>query len=213
MPTYTDTTEQAYRLLPGHHRRADGEQPDPLDEPLKRYLSGIGDQLHDVVELIERLAHLDDDGLPASDLADPDLADARWLSWLAQLVGIDGSALTTPELRAAIKATGFRTASTGGLIEAVEATLTGTKRVAIRRHVGGDPWVLYVDTWAAETPDPDLTDAVAEAQRPAGVASTSFHRTLAGATYDDLKNEFGTYADLEAEFATSADMATYVPTY
>lgn len=210
MPTYTDTTETLYALLPEHRRRADDEQGGALDQPLKRYLSGIGDELDDLVVLIDRLAHTED-GLAASDLADPADADAAWLPWLAQLVGVDTETMSVPEMRVAIAATNFRAGTRAGIIEAVAGTLTGTKRVTLHRHVDGDPWQLFVDTWAAETPDPDLTDAVAEGQKPAGVALTRRH--LPGLTWRDAALEFDTWGDLVAAFDDWQEAATTMPTW
>lgn len=87
-PDVSATTERLYGSLPAFYRDAD----EPLDWPLLRYLSLLGDQLGDLEELVDRIdfVRAEDVGSAGdtSDLVDPATADAAWLPWLAQLVGI-----------------------------------------------------------------------------------------------------------------------------
>lgn len=154
MPTYTETTEATYALLPEHHRTADAEQPGDLDLPLKRYLSGPGDQLHLILLLLERLGHLDGDEWE-SDLADPTEADAAWLPWLAQFVGIDATTMTVPVLRAAI-GSGFGRGSWQSMWDVLEAQMPGDWLLG--PHSSGDPFLIGLvvpadapsETWWAD---------------------------------------------------------------
>lgn len=74
-------TEHLYQLLPEHYRLADGAGQ------LRAYLSLVGDQAGLVDDVAAAVA--------AGQLTDPLAADAAWLGWLAQLVGIDPDGLGT----------------------------------------------------------------------------------------------------------------------
>ena len=203
MPTYTDTAERLYALLPGHRRARDLEQTSP-DVPLKRYFAAIGDQADDIAVLVDRFAHTELDGTAGSDLADPAEADAAWLPWLAQFV-IDPTGLSTAALRTAIAAAGFDAGSWGSFRAAIEAYLDPGDYYLVP-HLDGTSWVIGIvvatatpaESWWSEL----LT--VLERLRPAGTA-------FAVVAVDDWSwaGVLGTYdawSDVIAAHATWADL-------
>jgi hypothetical protein len=185
-PIFTDATERAYAALPAVHREEDRLQPDPVaGYPLKRWLSGLGDQVGEVDELIARIDFETPDAMEypeqaVSELADPDLADAAWLPWLAQLLGVRRGTLTDAGLRDAIRGavSGFRAGTKGAIAAAASTVLTGTRAVAVYDHSisdpgdGGGEWDVLIVTRASETPGgaASVLNAVAAANaKPAGV--------------------------------------------
>jgi hypothetical protein len=240
MPVYTDTTEQLYALVPAHHRRADAEQEGELDQPLKRCFSAIGDRFHELVLLMNRLAYFGADGLPASDLADPALADAAWLPWLAQWVGVDLSTLpAVSEHRTAITSARFDDGSTGSFRRMIEMWIGDAAPYNIIRRSGGNRWAVKVQLYAGTLPGstydqladeyPSYADMTGSgltyeqlgavllaiqrslaALKPAWVLLTV--EIIAGATYGDLSDEFATYADLAATGLSYGDLSSYTPT-
>jgi hypothetical protein len=204
-PTVTATTDQIYARLPEKDRLAD----EGTGWTLLRFLSLAGDQLADVATLIARFG-IDTLG-ETSALTDPAFADTGWLRWLGQLAGLDTERIAAADLRAAIDAIRFDPTSTTAMRRDVAATLTGAKRVSIRRHVAADPWAVIVDTWRAETPDEAAADRAAERHRPAGVDLT--RRTLNGFTWGDAAEQYSTWGAFSDAFATYADADSTVPTY
>lgn len=207
MPTYTTQTERAYALLPEHHRRLDDAAGHPLTQPLKRYLALIGDRLNELVVLIDRIARRETvvgTAIPKalSDLADATLADAAWLPWLAQTVGIETKGRTTEELRALIAQGARSTGSAGALIAAAKAALTGTKTANLFRHANG-PWVAAVATRHDETADPA---AVLDAVIPQTPAGMQIEHRFGVQSWSQFETEYPTWAELEAEAPTWQQM-------
>lgn len=132
--------------------------------PLKRWFSGIGDELGDVDATYDRIDYipLDEGGDPTdtSDLVNPDLADDEWLDWLAQTVGVDLPAgLTEEERRDAVRsaAAGYRVATRQALEIAARSALTGPRHLWFYDHTVSDPgdggeWDILVVTVESETP-------------------------------------------------------------
>lgn len=199
-------TERLYaRSIPGVYRDADEAQAGgPSGYPFLRYLDLIGAQAGELEDLYDRINYvpLEDGGAPGdtSELVDPDLADAAWLPWLAQLVGVRLRPLQTEaEQRASIAgaSTGWR-AGTRSAIEAVAATtLIGARDVDTIPHYGGDRWVLGVRTRPVETPDPAATlAAIVNAEvKPAGV---DLVHVAYAASWDTLEAAYPTWDDWEA---------------
>lgn len=166
-PAVEPLAQQVYDRLPQFMRDADPAQ----DFALLRFTSLVPGAIADVDELIERFAFDFPDG--TSDLADPQTADAAWLPWLAQAVGVrlipDS---TEQEKRDAIGSatTGIAAGTRGSIAVAARSALTGTKYVDVRDHEGGDPWVIGVSTRDDETASVQaVLDAIEFAQaRPAG---------------------------------------------
>lgn len=199
-PLVGDFTERLYATFPAFYRDTDEE----LDWPLLRWLSLIGDQAGDVDVLADRIGYLDvnDGGAPGdtSDLVDPTVADAAWLPWLAQLVGVELlPELTEAERRDSIRIapTGWRAGTKEGIALAASLALIGTKYVEVLDHYGGDPWAIGVRTRADETADP--ADVVASIDtlraRPAGYTIvTAFY----AASWATLAVHAPTWADWQA---------------
>lgn len=201
-PAVSATTEALYAAIPERIRLED-ELQDP-DWPLLRYLSLIGDQLDEVVVLIDRVDYVtvNDGGAvgDTSDLADPATADVGWLDWLGQLVGVRlAPALTEAERRDAVafSSSGWRAATKGAVADAARSALTGTRYVHILDHYAGDPWRVEVRTRTSETPSvPAVLEAiVAKGAKPAGVELVP---TAYDATWAQLEALRPTWADWEA---------------
>lgn len=162
-PIFSDATERLYAGLPEAYPAADAD----LDWVLKRWLSGVVDQLGAIETLINRFAYTTPDagGSPTStsDLVDPATADTAWLPWLAQLVGmrLAVSGLGVPAQRLAIASAlqGNKPGTKAAIAEAAQKCLTGTKRVRVFDHstaigVGigtGTMWDVLIVTRASET--------------------------------------------------------------
>lgn len=199
-PIVSAFTERLYASLPAFYRDTD----EGLDWPLLRYWSLIADQAGELDDLTDRIGYLasEDGGAPGdtSDLVDPTTADAAWLPWQAQLVGVDLlPELTEVERRDAIRiaVTGWRAGTKDAIASAAALELTGTKYVEVLDHYEGDPWAIGVRTRADETVDP--ADVVASIEtfhaRPAGFTIvTAFY----AASWGTLEAHYPTWATWEA---------------
>lgn len=160
-PIYDDAVELYYERLPEHYRNADVEQA----WALKKWLSGILGEYANVDELITRFQYItpDSGGLPGdtSDLVDPDTADASWLPWLAQLVGINlDTSLSVTEQRQVISQAilGIKAGTKEAMALAAQRHLAGSKFVILYDHTaslsavgGGTEWEMLVVTLDSET--------------------------------------------------------------
>lgn len=148
-PTVAAATTTLYDRLPETYRDADAR----LDYPLLRYLSLLLDQLAPIGTLTERLDY--DPATPGdtSDIVDGTVADAGWLPWLAQLLGVNLSGRTLAQQRAALAnpsgewAHGTRPA----LIAAAKKGTTGAQRVELTVPGSVGPWSIGVGTYDSET--------------------------------------------------------------
>lgn len=88
-----------------------------------------------------------------ADLVDPATADAGWLPWLAQLVGVNLTGLTVAAQRTALAdpETSWDHGTPGAIAEAAKAGLTGTQAVTITAHYDGEPFAIGIGTLTAET--------------------------------------------------------------
>lgn len=136
--------------------------------------------LHFIVALsrmfvkVEELARSSDPDLPAwSQALDVDRVPDYGLAFLGQFVGvrlIAGDTAAASRLR--IKSTdGFKRGTPAALISAVQATLTGTKRVRLTERTSSAYTELVV-TDPAETPNPTATGIAAQAAKAAGLVLT-----------------------------------------
>jgi hypothetical protein len=201
-PAVSASTERWYARLP--HAWRDGD--DERDWPLLRYMSLLGDQLGEVQTLLDRIDYLSpaDGGAPGdtSDLVNPATADAAWLPWLAQLVGVRLPAdVTGQAARDAIAGAvaGFMAGTKTAVAAAAQSALTGGRYVAVYDHsitVQGDGgvWDVLLVTLETETPDPSAVLAAVTAKRakPAGVVL--HHRTYT-ATWAVIEAAYPTWAD------------------
>jgi hypothetical protein len=143
-----------------------------------------------------------------SALGDPDQADAKWLTWLAQLVGarLDPAATET-EKRNTIKfaTSGWRAGTRQAIADAAKTALTGSKYAVVMPHkipaVGGgvtdgDIWDVTIVTQTAETPDSAavLAAVLRAGVKPAGVV---LHVSDYGSTWDLIEAYYPTFDDIE----------------
>jgi hypothetical protein len=209
-PTYSEVMEALWASLPLIHRRQDELQPVPAGGfPMKRWLSAFADQVGDVETVIERIDYAppddrDDPSQAVSELADASLADAAWLPWLAQILGVQRiNNLSEAAQRAAIGSavSGFRAGTKQAVGVAAQGALTGTKSVAVYDHAtlkpgdGGGEWDVLIVTRSSETPGgaASVTQAVIDAEaKPAGVV---LHHSAVDVTWASLQTIRPTWAD------------------
>lgn len=135
-PTFDYTTEKLYYSLPDVFRTEDEEQ----SYTLKKWLSGIAGVQQGVRTLIERFSYVppeDGDGYRTSDLVDPETADPAWLSWLAQLVGVQlSTTLSVPDQRTQIEESvlGIKAGTKDAIAAAARTVLVGEKSVKVFDH-------------------------------------------------------------------------------
>lgn len=197
-PTVSAFTEQVYARLPQTYR----DEDEPLDFPLLRFLSLIGDQGGELEVLLDRIAYVpvDDGGTPGdtSDLVDPATADDAWLRWLAQPVGVVlPPAVTGVAARDAIAGAvnGFQVGTKGAIAAAAASALTGTRYVSVYDHsiatVGdGGIWDVMLVTRTSETPDITAvaTAVTSKNAKPAGVV---LHFVAYTATWTAMETTYG----------------------
>lgn len=147
----------------------------------------------------------------STDLVDGTFADAEWLPWLTQLVGVDIETLASEEeIRNAIStgSGGFRAGSRDAIIDAVKSELTGTKYVQVFQNSNATApigtasmWNLLILTKYSETPSfAQIVETVIRKQaKPAGVLL--FHRTFE-AEWEDVETVYPTWAHWEAPGVT-----------
>ncbi|MDP9167762.1 MAG: hypothetical protein M3O32_17140, partial [Actinomycetota bacterium] len=196
---------------------------EPVDWPLLRFLSLIGDQGGEVQTLLDRIGYVpvDDGGAPGdtSDLANPATADLAWLPWLGQLVGVHLSpGVVGQAARDAIAhaASGFQVGTKGAIAAAAASVLTGTRYVRVYDHSvaaisDGTQWDVMVVTRTSETSSgPDVLAAiVAQRAKPAGVV---LHAVPYSATYTQTRaGTTDTYTARQAMWPYYQDASDYMP--
>lgn len=212
-PAVGATTARLYAALPAYIRDADADPAQtgyPAGWPLLRFLSLLFDQASELEVLLDRFAHLepspDDPGLmrAASDLVDPAGADAAWLDWLGQVVGVDRADRDDATMRAAIAGAGTRARGSAVDLEAIVGPLlTGTAYFELEPHYLGDIWTARIVTLVTETP---ITAAeLLAAVEPARAAGMTFAH-FAGVTWAATQAATPTWADLAAAGGTWAAM-------
>lgn len=150
-------------------------------EDLRTLCRAVGVGWQDLHEIVR-----DTDAGPGwSTLLDVDRAPAWALAWLAQMVGVrvTRGASETVQRAEVRTAAGAARGTPASLVAAVQATLTGTRRVILRERYGS-PYRVRVETISAETPDPVAAEAAARAQKPAGLVLE--FATITGQTWDSL---------------------------
>jgi len=195
-------TQRLFSRLPQMYRDADPSTGDQL----LRFISLLGDQANEIEQLLERVAYTppEDGGRPddTSDLVDPTAADAAWLPWLAQLVGVrvptSGDPLATRDVIAAAT-TGWRAGTRDAIAGAARTALTGTRYVRVYEHSVSSPgdggqWDVLLVTRITETPDVHaVLQAVVDAHaKPAGV---ELHHRAYTSTWATVDTAYPTWAD------------------
>lgn len=209
-PTVAAWTQAVFDGLPEKDRLADEAKAAGANGwPLLRYLSLVGDQAGDVATLIDRFTFTPlEDGGPAgdtSDIIDPTTADAAWLTWIAQFVGLtlaDLEGLDTPTRRTLIAdpSLSWLAGSKLATRTVVATVLTGTKTVRTYDHwlgayPDGDQWTVAVATRHTETSDPAAVLTAAERSRPAGV---TYVHTWGVASWARIEVVYPTWSAVDA---------------
>lgn len=205
-PIFSEATEIFYSRLPGVYRFEDSQR----DWVFKRWLSGILESYGELDTLIDRFKYVPPEDGPdvmdlTSDLVDPESADAEWLPWLGQLVGVNFAYLLDEASRRTAIAnaiSGVQAGTKAAIIQAAQTVLTGTKTVYVypfSNNVGGigsgTQWEVLVMTIAAETASDPVTAIINLGAKPAGVKL--YHVTY-GASWTTVEGSFPTWADWEA---------------
>jgi len=199
-PATTDLGEAVYaRLEPV------ATQDEALGWPLLTYVQALAEMGREVEELVRG-------GEQAWDpLLDVDLSPDWNLPYRAQFVGVRVTPGATPaQARAQIKGVGgFKRGTPAAMIEAVKATLTGTKYVGLIER-DGDAWHITVTTRSSETPNPSATLAAAVSQKAAGLVLNVVN--TATITYAESEVRWGALpaANVEALFTTGNDAEAVV---
>ena len=216
MPVVSTLTHAVYDQLPEIYHLADSAQADgPNAYPLLRFLTCVGDIAQPMDTLYARLAYLaPSDGGPAagfgstSDLVDPATADAAWLPWLAQTVGMHlDTSLSVAAQRDAVAgaATGRQAGTRAAIIAAASTGLIGSRFCQVMDHttvVMGSPapggqWDITLITRSDETPDVPsvLAAVVAAGAKPAGVL---LHHAVYASSWAKLTLNYPTWAAIRA---------------
>lgn len=227
VPYMSHFVDMLYQRLPEVLRTLDARDS---TWTLKRYLGSTLADMGLINDTIDRItgnspvgpAAPEPGGLPGDDLArwraarvdhpselgDPLAADAAWLPWMAQLVGVhlDPSA-TEAERRDTIRFTtsGYRAGTRQAIADAAGSALTGSKYAAVFVHttvvsgnlVAGTTWDITIVTRSSETPDPGvvLGAVVRKGVKPAGAV---LHHKAYNSTWAQIAALYPTWADWHA---------------
>ena len=183
-------------------------QDEALGWPLLIYCQALAEMGRQVEELVRP----DDPARDAWDpLLDVDLSPDWNLPYIAQFVGVRLTPDGTPDQwRAQIKGVGgFKRGTPAAMIEAVRATLTGTRYVGLIER-DGDQDHLTVTVRSVEAPNPSATQAAAMSQKAAGLILNFI--VSATITYTEAESRWGALpaANVEAMFATGNDAEAVV---
>ena len=238
-PTFSVTTERIYDKLPDIYREVDAT----VDYAFKKYISSVTDVLGDVDLLVERFRYRSQIELEfrkryaqrfttythpgrvnnapplgsTSDLVDPRSADASWLPWLGQLVGVQVD-VNAPiiDTRDSIffASSGYRAGSKDALEKAARSVLSGSRYAVALPHtkvvtgqlVAGNVWDLTILTRDDESPSSFiLLQAVNKPTlKPAGVIL--YHRTYT-ASWDALEAALPYWSDWETTTWAAIELA------
>jgi hypothetical protein len=213
-PVVAVLTERVYAALPAMYRDAD----EPLDFPLLRWLSLVGDRAGEIDVLHDRLSA--DELGEVSELADPAAADEAWLPWLAQMVGVRLPPNVTGQAArdaVAFASSGYRGGTKAAVADAARSALTGARYVKVHDHSitepgNGGEWDVLLVTRVSDTPDVQavLDAVVSKRAKPAGVV---LHHRAYSATYAQVQGGTSpdTYEGRLAAFPTYQDASDYLP--
>ncbi len=147
-----------------------------------------------------------DDGPGWSIVLDPVRCPAKYLPWLAQLVGTTipaqyGEAQARQQI---LTAPNHRRGTPQAIITAVRATLSDPiNGVVLLTERDGAPATYTVTTFNSQTPDPAATAAAVAASKPAGFNTGVQH--IDGHTYGQETATNRTYADAATVWTTYAN--------
>lgn len=176
-PIYSDSMERLYAgQIPEYIRVADIVQA----WTLKKWLAGIVDRLGEVDTFIDRFNYISPEegpGYRTSDLVDPNTANAAWLPWLSQLVGVKlqpSDDVPTQRSRIANVLGSIQGGTKQSMAIAAQTVLSGTKSISIIDHSTSAPgdggeWDVMVVTASSERLSDPAAAIIAAGQKPAGV--------------------------------------------
>lgn len=223
-PFVSEAAQRVWERLPQAYRTMDAAQ----QWAFKRYLAGLLGIVQDADTLVERLAgarpvgpsgpepvDLHGDELTRwrearrdvnSALGDPYLADAEWLSWMAQALGATLDPRSSiQERRDTLRfaTSGMKAGTREAIANAARSALTGSRYVQVQSRLRGDGtvgtlWDLTLRTRASETPDPSLVlpTVIRKGAKPAGVV---LHHATFGTPWDRIEALFPTWSDWEQQ--------------
>lgn len=189
-PVVSATTQALYDSLPAVYSTVDATvMPAPNDQPLLRFLDCLVTQLDQVVQLYDQI------NLPSSALTNPYEAQAAWLPWLAQLVGVqipNGTPTPVAQAMIASAAGGWNRGTRQAIIGLVQSQLTGSQFVQLVDHANGDQWQMQIITRPEESPVDDqiIATIIAAGAKPAGVVLTHL---LYAASWQTIESNFTTW--------------------
>lgn len=195
----TDTTTFAYRLF------QELAPFQPLDT--HGHLWALCDGIYAMIQEVEQLTTERADGLPGyANLLDINAVRSDFLGWLGQFVGANlMPGLTDAQQRQYIASLpGFNRCRPATIISAVQATLTGAQYVDLQERAGG-AWKYTVVTKPSQTPNPALTRAAIQAQKPGPDQFT--HLLTESATYQWAAGQYASYTALKAAYPTYQALA------
>lgn len=175
--------DRIYRDLPGKYK----DHEEEFGFSLLKFLRAIGESF----AVQYQLTYGNESGDVWSLALDVDDTPDYAIGWLATLAGVrlpEGT--PTKFARALIKDRPNRRRGTvRGITDAVQKTLTGTKRVDIIER-DGSAYRLTVKTYDAETPDPVATYKALLSQKPAGIVLD--YQVIGGRTWDEATKTWDT---------------------
>lgn len=158
-PIFKPAMEDMWSRLPAVYR----DEDEKVDWQFKRWLSGMGNIVGSIEELLERFEYrgpgeTDDRSEKTSALGDSKVADPEWFDWIGMIRGITlPPALKEGQKRTALQANSYLAGSRNSLRDAVRSTLTGTRFCQIFDHSetfaargASDEWHVLVVTRASE---------------------------------------------------------------
>lgn len=167
-------TDDVWAALPTFIRDAD------TAGVLRTWLAGLTGQVQPTV-----------DWLTSDTALNPTTCPSAMLPLVAALSGVDLTGVPAASARAFVAATSRDRGTTAAITARVAATLTGAQTVLITNPSLN---TIAIQTYAAETPDVNLTIAVARAEVPAwAVLDIS---TTGGIDYATLSSRYATYSAL-----------------
>lgn len=222
-PDVSTLVDRLYHRLPGIYRQLDAGQGWLLKRYLNCVLGAAGD-IDDLVEAFrgsravgpaspepwalaadEMVLYRDSRTSRLSSLGDPFAADAAWLPWLAQLVGVrlDPAASETEQRDTIAYATsGYKAGTKRAMEDAARSALTGSRYArCVPQYrpdgVAAGPWDVTIITRASETSNPIavLAAILRKGVKPAGVVLWT---QSTEASWDTLEASRPTWTDWES---------------
>ena len=165
-----------------------------------------------MTEQVELFADDQDDGTPGwSIMLDPDACPVYGLPYLAQWVGERLAAgITELDARTQIKAMPNQWRGTPySIVRAAQRWLTGPRYVQVRERSRldgtADPDAVSVQTFASQTPNPDLVAAELRTVIPADIVLD--YRTTEGSIWENIETAYADWAAVESALPTWAEVA------